>query len=244
MRATLPMPMLLLLLLPPLPHAAAAQTCPALIDNATRLVFVTAASMHTSAARLALFVRDNRAAAWREYRAAQPVRLGEYGMAWGAGFLQLARRGEPVKNEHDWRTPAGIYQIGAPFGFAASKRANYVQLKAGETFCVDDVKSPAYNTITTIARAGGVRGERMRNFPGYRHGLFIDYPSDHSKPLGSCIFIHIWDSPTEATAGCIGMPEKEVVDLQNFAEPGAVIAILPRAALDRFKGCLPQGGQR
>lgn len=239
MRATLSLLMLLVL-----PHAAAAQGCPAVIEKATRLAFVTASGMNTSAARLALYTRDTVDAAWRKLRPAQPVRLGEYGMAWGAGFLHHARKGEPVKHERDWRTPAGIYRIGAPFGFAASKRASYVQLKAGETFCVDDVRSPAYNTITTIARAGRVHGERMRNFPGYRHGLFIDYPSDHSRPLGSCIFIHIWDAPNEATAGCVAMPEARVIELQTFAEPGAVIAVLPQAALDRFKGCLPADGGR
>ena len=32
-----------------------------------------------------------------------------------------------------------------------------------------------------------------------------------------------------------------VAALQNFAESGAVLAVLPRQALDRFKGCLPEG---
>lgn len=235
MRAALLVVTLLLL-----PHAASAQSCPAVLEGATRLALVTAASMRTSAARFTLYSRASAVAPWHALGAPHAVRLGEYGMAWGAGFMQFARRGEPVKHERDWRTPAGIYRIGAPFGFALSKRRGYVQLKAGETFCVDDVKSPAYNIITTIRRAGHhVSGERMRNFPQYRHGLFIDYPSNHAKPAGSCIFIHIWDAPGEATAGCIAMPEARVVALQNFAGPGAVIAVVPRRALDRFKGCLP-----
>jgi hypothetical protein len=28
--------------------------------------------------------------------------------------------------------------------------------------------------------------------------------------------------------------------LQDFAQGGAVLAVLPKQALDRFKGCLPQ----
>jgi L,D-peptidoglycan transpeptidase YkuD (ErfK/YbiS/YcfS/YnhG family) len=227
----------LILMLPP---AARAQTCPAVIDNATHLALVTASSMQTSAARLALFSRKNAATPWRQLSRPQAVRLGEYGMAWGAGFTQFARRGEPVKHERDWRTPAGIYRIGAPFGFAPSKRPGYIQLKAGKTFCVDDVKSPAYNTITTIKQAGRhVTGERMRNFPQYRHGLFVDYPSNYSKPAGSCIFIHIWSAPGEATAGCIAMAERRVEALQDFSQGGAVLAVLPKQALGRFKGCLP-----
>jgi L,D-peptidoglycan transpeptidase YkuD (ErfK/YbiS/YcfS/YnhG family) len=232
--------LLLFIILLIAPHAARAQSCPAVIEDATRLALVTANSVNTSAGRLVLYSRESPTAAWRQLGAAEPVRLGEYGMAWGAGFTQLARRGEPVKREHDWRTPAGIYKIGAPFGFGPSKRPGYVQLKAGETICVDDLRSPAYNTITTIVQVGPrVSGEHMRNIPDYRHGLLLEYPSDYSNPLDSCIFIHIWAAPGEATAGCIALPEARVVALQNFAEPGAVITVVPREALDRFKGCLP-----
>jgi L,D-peptidoglycan transpeptidase YkuD (ErfK/YbiS/YcfS/YnhG family) len=218
---------------------AQAQTCPEAIDNATRLVLVTATSMHTSTARLVMYTRENRSVPWRKLSTGEPVRLGEYGLAWGPGFMHLARKGEPLKRESDWRTPVGIYQIGAPFGFAASKRPGYVQLMAGETLCVNDPKSPVYNTITTRAQVGPrVSGERMRDYPEYRHGLFIEYPSNHAHPADSCIFIHIWSAPSESTAGCIALPEARVIALQNFAEPGAVIAVVPRLALDRFASCL------
>lgn len=233
-------PILLVLALLLAPPAARAQTCPAVIAGATRLALVTAANMHTGAASLRLYRRASPAAPWHPLGAPHAVRLGEYGMAWGAGFQQVARRGEPVKRERDWRTPAGIYRIGAPFGFAASGRPGYVRLRAGETFCVDDVRSPAYNTITTVAKAGRVTGERMRGYPQYRHGLFVDYPSTHSKPAGSCIFIHVWNAPSESTAGCIAMPASHVVALQDFAQTGAVLAVLPKRALRRFEGCLPQ----
>lgn len=223
------------------PSFVHAQSCPAVLKHATRLALVTAAGMETSAATLTLYRRNSRHAPWRQRAGATPVRLGERGMAWGAGFKRFARWGEPVKHEGDWRTPAGIYRIGASFGFAPSKRRGYVQLKAGQTFCVDDLKSRAYNTITTIARVGRhVSGERMRDIPGYRHGLFIHYPSNYSRPAGSCIFIHIWSAPGEGTAGCIAMAAARVVALQNFAAPSAVIAVVPRGPLARFKGCLPQ----
>jgi hypothetical protein len=37
----------------------------------------------------------------------------------------------------------------------------------------------------------------------------------------------------------VALPQARVEALQNFAEGGAVLAVLPRRALDRFKGCLP-----
>jgi len=41
------------------------------------------------------------------------------------------------------------------------------------------------------------------------------------------------------TAGCIGLPEERVRALQDFSRVGAVLAVLPETALERFSGCLP-----
>jgi hypothetical protein len=38
----------------------------------------------------------------------------------------------------------------------------------------------------------------------------------------------------------VSVPEPQLIALQRFAAPGTVLAILPRQALDRFKGCLPE----
>jgi hypothetical protein len=35
------------------------------------------------------------------------------------------------------------------------------------------------------------------------------------------------------------LPEPQLNAVQDFAEPGAVLAVLARNALARFKGCLP-----
>jgi L,D-peptidoglycan transpeptidase YkuD (ErfK/YbiS/YcfS/YnhG family) len=67
----------------------------------------------------------------------------------------------------------------------------------------------------------------------------VDYPTDARARAGSCIFIHVWRSPTTGTAGCVAIPEARVVALQEFAAGGAALAILPRRALDRLPGCLP-----
>jgi len=226
------------------PSAAGAQTCPEPLASARRLALVTANSMETKFARLALYERKSHGDSWRPLGKPEAVMLGKHGLAWGRDFQQLARPGEPIKREGDKRTPAGIFRIGAPFGFARSKRTGYVRVKTGETFCVDDVRSPAYNTITTLVRAGRVTGERMWTYPEYRHGLFIDYPSKYPGKAGSCIFIHVWSAPGEGTAGCISMPARRVVALQDFSEAGAVIAIAPQSALGRFAGCLPMPARR
>lgn len=220
--------------------SALGQTCPEPLQSARRLVLVTADNMDTSAATMQLFERASPADAWRPLGSAEPVLVGRKGMGWGYGFYQLGQSGEPVKVEGDKKTPSGVYPIGVSFGFAASSRPGYIQIK-DETVCIDDPASPDYNTITSRAVVGTkVHVENMRTNTPYRRGLVVDYPTSGATRAGSCIFIHVQRSATEPTAGCVSLPEARVVALQDFAERGAVLVVLPRAALDRLDGCLPQ----
>ena len=221
--------------------AVRAQSCPAPLADAKRLVLVTAPNMNDVAATMRLYERASAKEEWRALGATEPATVGKAGIGWSQFFLKLARRGEPLKVEGDKRTPAGIFRIGRSFGTLASSRPDYLHVTP-DTICVHDLSSPAYNTIASRARVGpAVSAENMsRVLPMYRRGLLLDYPTDARKQAGSCIFIHVWRSPTTGTAGCVAMPEPRVEALQDFAAGGAVLAILPRGALDRLPGCLPK----
>jgi L,D-peptidoglycan transpeptidase YkuD (ErfK/YbiS/YcfS/YnhG family) len=221
--------------------SARAQSCPAPLSGAKRLVLVTAPGMNDMAATMRLYERAAANESWHALGAAEPATIGRGGMGWSQFFLTLARRGEPIKVEGDKRAPAGVYSIGRSFGTLVSSRPNYLHLTA-DTICVHDVSSPAYNTIASRSRLGpAVRGENMSQvLPMYRRGLLVNYPTDRRKQAGSCIFIHAWRSPATGTAGCVAMPEPRVEALQDFAADGAVLAILPRSALGRLPGCLPE----
>jgi L,D-peptidoglycan transpeptidase YkuD (ErfK/YbiS/YcfS/YnhG family) len=67
----------------------------------------------------------------------------------------------------------------------------------------------------------------------------VDYPTNRRARAGSCIFIHIRTAAATGTAGCVAVPEPQVIELQDFAEAGAVLAILPESARSRFRGCIP-----
>ncbi len=234
------LPALAALLLSAMP--AAAQTCPAPLDAARRLVLVLGQSMNATTATVSLYERAAAADPWRAVHAAEPAVVGLAGMGWGFPFRAHARAGEPVKAEGDKRAPAGVFRIGASFGFAASTLPRYLRLQ-DDTVCVDDPASPAYSTITSRKVVGaGVSGEDMRKISLYRRGLVVDYPTDRAARAGSCIFIHVWRAEGRGTAGCVALPEARVAALQEFAADGAVVAILPRGALDRFAGCLPDVG--
>ena len=217
--------------------AAHGQICPEPLASARRLVLVTASDMNTPSATIERFERAGDA--WKSVAPAQPALIGRNGMAWSHAFRALSRHGEPIKVDGDKRAPAGFYRIGASFGFAPSPRPNYLHVREG-TVCVDEPASPAYNTITTRAKIGsGVHAENMWRVPAYKHGLLVDYPTDRKNGAGSCIFIHIRMPDAKHTSGCVAVPEAQVLELQDFAEGGAVLAILPEQARSRIS-CLPQ----
>jgi L,D-peptidoglycan transpeptidase YkuD (ErfK/YbiS/YcfS/YnhG family) len=216
------------------------QSCPPPLDSALRLVLVTTPGMDSSKARLQLFERSSPAEPWRALSAGEPAMVGKNGLAWGFSFGAFKREGEPDKIEGDKRTPAGFFRIGSSFGFAKAKRDNYIAVEPGDTVCVEDAASPAYNTITTRRQlAPGTKADNMSDTSLFRNGLFVDYPSDRATRRGSCIFIHVWKTPDTTTQGCVALPEPRVVALQDFARPGAVLGVLPETARDRFSACLP-----
>ena|ERR1043166_8058872 len=221
------------------PQVAQAQSCPAPLADASRLVLVTADGFSTSTARLQLYERDAADGPWRARGEAEPALIGRGGMAWSYFFRSYARKGEPIKSEADKRVPAGFYRIGKSFGTLPSNHADYLHITEGMT-CVDDPASPAYNTITSRAKIGWkVHGENMWRVPDYARGLLVDYPTDAKARAGSCIFIHVRLPLKKGTAGCVALPQPRVEALQVFAQGGAILAVLPKSALDRFQGCLP-----
>jgi len=222
------------------PTIALAQSCPQPLASAQRLVLVTADGMNSSGASVRRFTRASPGAAWQADGGPASALIGRNGMGWAHAFRGFAQSGEPVKVEGDKRAPAGFYEIGRSFGFAASQRPGYLRIGEGMT-CVDDLSSPAYNTVTSRAKVGWkVHGENMWRVPEYRRGLLVDYPADRKARAGSCIFIHLALPGKTGTSGCVALAEPQVEAVQDFAQGGAVLAILPRAAFARFKGCLPE----
>ncbi|HZQ12843.1 MAG TPA: hypothetical protein VFB31_08550 [Pseudolabrys sp.] len=221
------------------PQAAAAQSCPAPLADARRLVLVVADKMTSTTASLQSYERAAPGTPWKKVGGPASALIGHRGLAWAPAFRSAARAGEPTKLEGDKRAPAGFFRIGNSFGFAASSRPGYLRIVNGTT-CVDDPSSPAYNTITTRAVLGWkVHGENMWRVPDYARGLLVDYPTDAKARAGSCVFVHLWLPGRTGTAGCVALSEPQLVKLQNFAQGGAVLAVLPRGALGRFRGCLP-----
>jgi len=217
-------------------------SCPPVLEDATRLVLVITPSMDKTRATLRTFERATKEEAWAPVSEPEPTVVGASGLAWGHPFVSYAELGEPAKREDDERTPAGIYALGATFGFDNAKRDDHLRLASGVHYCVDDVRSPHYGRIVSRSVAGeGMSGEEMAAIDFYKRGIVIDYPPNRKTKAGSCIFVHIWEGEGIGTAGCVALSEARVAHLQAWAKADrTVIAILPKAALSRFKECLPQ----
>jgi len=212
------------------PQMALAQSCPAPLAGANRLLLVVPAGMSSTTAYAQRFSRVLPLAPWRPEGGPFTALLGYRGVAWAHSFRGFAAKGEPVKVDGDRRVPAGVFGVGRSFGHAPSHRSGYLQLTKG-TVCVDDPRSPAYNTITTRSKVGWrVHGENMWRIRQYGQGLTVD---------GSCIFIHLWLKGATGTRGCVALPAPQLAAMQNFAQGGAVLAVIPRRSLAHFRGCLP-----
>jgi L,D-peptidoglycan transpeptidase YkuD (ErfK/YbiS/YcfS/YnhG family) len=220
---------------------AEAGSCPRVLDRATRLAVVTAPTMQSATAALRLYERAAPNVGWAAQGPPRSAVVGARGLAWGHPFAEHAQAGEPLKQEGDVRTPMGVYPLGATFGFTKNKRPNHLHLTPGANFCVHDTNSPLYGRIVPASTAGRkVSGEDMSKVPAYRHGIVIDYPPDRAKKGGSCIFVHVWEPQGTGTAGCVTLPEDEVVALQEWTRGRqAAIAIVTEDVAARFGDCLP-----
>ena len=221
------------------PQFASAQSCPEPLASARRLVLVTADKFTSTTATVQRFERAAPKAPWQLSGGPATGLIGHKGLAWAQSFRAFARKGEPVKVEGDKRAPAGFYKTGRSFGFAVSDRPGYLRITEGMT-CVDDPRSPDYNTIAMRSEIGAkVHGENLWRVPEYARGLLVDYPSNRKTRAGSCIFIHLQLPGKTGTNGCVALPEPQLEAVLDHVQAGAVLAILPRQALGRLKGCLP-----
>ncbi len=215
--------------------------CPPILASATRLIVVTTETMDTAVATLETFERASPAQAWIRQGAPQAAVVGKAGLAWGHTFRDLARAAEPVKQEGDKRTPAGIFALGATFGFEPNPHPGHLKLMQDQHVCVDEPSSPNYSRIVPRSTAGpSTRGENMWAIPVYKRGIAVDYPTSGSAKSGSCIFVHVWEGADKGTSGCIAASEARIAELQDLTREGpAAIAIVSKDTATRLQACLP-----
>jgi len=234
-----------------LPAAASARPATPLQDH-RQMIVVTTADWDAPQGRLQAYVRT--AKGWQAQGEAFDVAVGRSGSAWGVGLLPAPgdsgaqQPGEPVKQEGDGRSPAGVFALGSAFGYAATAdTALPYQPMLASSYCMDVPDSPYYNRIVDAEVVGtdAVEGstEPMRldlHDPGdvrYREGFVIEHNPGAEPRRGSCIFAHLWRTPGEATSGCTAMQPEHMAALLKWLDPvqKPVFVLLPRAQYQRLQ---------
>jgi len=179
-------------------------------QGSTQLVTVQA-PLHATTATLSAWVRSG--SCWRRSAGPWQARLGRSGLS-------------PHKREGDGATPTGTYRFGSTvYGIAPNPgvRFGYHRLACGDWWD-EDPASPAYNTFRHVACGttptfGGGSEALWRITPQYRYFAVLEY---NAHPVvagrGSAIFLHV---AVGATAGCVSLPERQLVQLLRWLRPEA-----------------------
>lgn len=176
---------------------------------------------------------------WRQVGDSWRARLGKEGMAWGLG-LHSRPKAAKLKREGDWRSPAGVFDLGGVWGYDRSikkhRKLPYTRITSRHLW-VEDPDSPHYNRQVVLKhepRAAWEKKAQMRqNDPAHSLKLFIAHnaPPKVVKGGGSSIFFHIWrDGGGRPTAGCTTMAENQLRWLIAQLDPAQrpVYVLLPK----------------
>jgi len=218
---------------------------PAAWSVSRQMIVVTTDGWNADHGTLRTYVREGTH--WKQEGSAADVTIGKRGSAWGIGLNPPEQDG-PVKKEGDGRSPAGVFRVGPAFGYAESNPTAmpYRGLTATD-YCVDVDGSPYYNRIVDTDKVGrnAVAGatEAMRrdlHFDGdraYRIGFVIEHNPEGRKGAGSCIFAHLWKSPTSPTVGCTAMTDGTMERLLAWLDPSKkpVFVLLPKTEYARLR---------
>lgn len=180
---------------------------------------------------------------WQKVGESFQVVVGKTGLAWGAGLKSTSGLDGPVKHEGDGKAPAGVFALGAAFGYgrSADTKLSYLQL-TDTVECVDDADSPHYNRLldsASVTPRDWNSSEHMhRPDELYRLGIFVDHNAD--PPVagrGSCIFLHIWRGSDQGTVGCTAMEPANIAMLLAWLDPKRhpVLIQMPIAQYDQQK---------
>jgi L,D-peptidoglycan transpeptidase YkuD (ErfK/YbiS/YcfS/YnhG family) len=173
---------------------------------ARQLITVTAASARATSARFVAYqlVRGH----WVRKFGPWTARVGYNG---------IARPGR--KREGDGRTPSGTYGFSFFFGVRPRPRVAF-RYRHAYFYDVwdDDPSSPRYNEwVDDRTARPGADPEPMHQTPAYDYAAVIAYNTARVPGLGSAIFLHV--GAGSATAGCVSLPQPELITVLRWLRP-------------------------
>ena len=140
---------------------------------------------------------------------------------------RIGKNGINKISEGDGKTPTGIYSFGQAFGLADDPGSSKDYLKVNDNhYWVDDVNSKYYNKLVDIRETGiqWSSAEHLIEYAkAYKYALALDFNKACIPGMGSAIFLHC--NTSNATAGCISIPEDNMVYILKNLKSDAKIII-------------------
>jgi L,D-peptidoglycan transpeptidase YkuD (ErfK/YbiS/YcfS/YnhG family) len=181
---------------------------------AHQVVLVLSNDFNTTKAKMYCF--ENGAVVFQNI----DVNLGRNGLAWDINdkiFLHAAN--QPIKQEGDGRSPAGVFALNSSFGYEAHTFLLPFRNSTSEDICVDDTNSSLYNSLVTMPPIKPNSFEFMkRQDDQYKLGVVVDYNPDKIAHNGSCIFLHVQKELNHPTAGCTSMEYEDLYKLLKWLD--------------------------
>jgi L,D-peptidoglycan transpeptidase YkuD (ErfK/YbiS/YcfS/YnhG family) len=225
------------------------------LAHSTQTIVVTTSNWNAVEGQLQRYERATTHEKWRPVGEPISIVVGKNGLGWGIGVVaadgsNFRVTSDPVMREGDGKSPAGVFALGSAFGYASHPlqglKMPYLNLTPSIE-CVDDPSSKYYNRIMdrSVGAPDWNSSEHMRNAgESYRWGIVVDHNGivtvDNANPPepggGSCIFLHIWHSHDQGTAGCTAMPQTELETLLTWLDPARkpLLVQLPEPTYQRL----------
>ena len=190
----------------------------ALAADTAQVLTVTSTKQASTYARFNAFSLTG--GTWTHVRGPWTARVGTQG---------FANPGQKI--EGDALTPQGSYGFQFMFGVNANPGVHFAWRHAYRyDYWDDDPHSVRYNRWTdTRHYSAGANPEPMHNVPVYRYAAVIAYNLARTPGAGSAIFLHVGDG--RATAGCVSLPQKDLLKIIRWLSPASdpviTMSVLP-----------------
>ncbi|MDN3955814.1 L,D-transpeptidase family protein [Sporolactobacillus laevolacticus] len=124
-------------------------------------------------------------------------------------------------HEGSMKTPYGAYSLGFAFGTSNPGTKLPFRLITPTSWWVEDSNDSKYNTWQEGDHFNKP-SEHLADYPvQYEYAVVINYNTARTPWAGSGFFIHV--SNGSYTAGCVSLPESQMVQLLRILEPNAYI---------------------
>jgi len=140
------------------------------------------------------------------------------------GYVGSAGVGETAEGMK--KTPSGVYDFTFAFGNAANPGALLSYTQCDDSYYwVDDVNSAYYNKFVTTNEVtpDWTSAEHISEIAVYSYVLAFNYNASCIPGKGSAFFVHV--SNGRPTAGCIAVPEENMLTIIRNVGPGCKILI-------------------